>query len=129
MKLLGYLWALPNTLIGLVFVPAAVVSGGRIQIVNGVVEIYGGAVSWFLKNCLPGQGFIAALTLGHVILGYNREFLAVHRLHERVHVRQYEMLGPFFIFVYLAASLWGLIRSRGAYQGNFLERKAMKRDL
>jgi len=128
MKLLGYLWALPNTLVGLIFALVAVVSGGRMRIVDGVLEIHGGAVSWFLKNCLLGHGFLAALTLGHVILGYNEQFLSMHRLHERTHVRQYEILGPFFMVVYLAASLWGLIRGRGAYQGNFLERKAWEGD-
>jgi hypothetical protein len=124
MKFLRYIWALPNTLLGLLFVPLALFSKGGMEIVDGVLEIHGGFVSWFLKNCMPVQGYVGALTLGHVVLGYDRESLSTYRLHERAHVRQYEILGPAFIFVYLAAAIWAMIRGRGAYKGNYLEKKA-----
>jgi len=124
MKLLRYIWALPNTLLGLVFVPMALFSKARMEIVDGVMEIHGGFVSWFLKHCWPTRGYVAALTLGHIVLGYNKELLSAFRRHERAHVRQCEILGPLFLPVYLASSLWSWIRGRGAYQGNYLERKA-----
>ena len=124
MKLLHYIWALPNTLLGLLFVPLALLTKGRMQIVNGVLEIHGGFVTWFLKHGIPVRGYIGALTLGHVILGYNRESLSINRPHEHAHVRQYEIFGPIFLPVYLAASLWAWFRGRGAYRGNYLERKA-----
>ena len=124
LKLLRYIWALPNTILGLFFVPLALLTKGRMQVVDGVLEIHGGFVTWFLKNGLPVRGIIGALTLGHVILGYNRESLSINRLHEHAHVRQYEMFGPIFLPVYLAASIWSFIKGRGAYHGNYLERKA-----
>jgi hypothetical protein len=96
------------------------------QIIRGVLEIHGRFISFILKHCFPVRGGAAALTLGHVVLGRNRETLQACRRHERAHVRQYEILGPFFIFVYLAAALWAWIRGKGAYQGNYLEKEAME---
>ena len=124
MKFLRYIWVLPNTLLGLLFVPLALFSKGGMEIVDGVLEIQGGLVSWFLKNCFPVRGYVAALALGHVVLGYDRVSLSTYRLHERAHVRQYEILGPIFIPVYIAAGFWALMRGRGAYKGNYLEKKA-----
>jgi len=124
MKLLRYIWALPNTLPGLLFVPLALLTKGRMRIVDGVLEIHGGFVTWFLKHCWPVQGYVAALTLGHIILGYDKESLSSFRRHEHAHVRQFEILGPLFLPVYLAASLWAWLRGKGAYRGNYLERKA-----
>ncbi|MCE5211821.1 MAG: hypothetical protein LLG40_09735 [Deltaproteobacteria bacterium] len=128
MKLLRYMWALPNTLLGLLFVPLALLSRGGVQVVGGVLEIHGGLIDFFLNHCLPVRGKVDALTLGHTILGRNRESLETCRRHESAHVRQYEILGPTFIFVYLAAALWALIKSRGAYKGNYLERKAIEQE-
>ena len=45
-----YLWALPTTLVGAVFIPLALLTRGGIQLVDGVLEIYGGAVTWFLAR-------------------------------------------------------------------------------
>ena len=124
MKLLRYLWALPNTLLGLLFVPLALLTKGRMEIVGGVLEIHGGFISWFLKYCMPIRGMVSAITLGHVVLGYSRKSLLADRRHERVHVKQYEMLGPIFIPFYVIAGIWALFRGQGAYKGNYLERKA-----
>jgi len=124
MKLLRYVWALPNTLLGFLFIPPALLTKGQMKIVDGVLEIHGGFVTWFLKHGLPVSGYLAALTLGHVVLGYNKRCLSVYRRHEHAHVRQYEILGPVFLPVYLAATIWAWIRGRGAYKGNYLERKA-----
>lgn len=94
--------------------------------VGGVLEIHGGFVSFVLRHFIPLKGEVAALTLGHVVLGRDKKSLAVSRLHERAHVRQYEAFGPFFLFVYLAASIRAMIKGEGAYQGNYLEKKAMQ---
>ncbi|HPR16027.1 MAG TPA: hypothetical protein PLW58_08530, partial [Smithella sp.] len=122
--LLRYLWASPYTLLGLFFVPLALLTKGRMKTVDGVLEIHGGFVTWFLKHGLPVRGYIGALTLGHVVLGYNENLLSAYRRHEHAHVKQYEMLGPLFLPVYLAASIWAWLRGRGAYKGNYLEKKA-----
>ena len=127
MKLLRYIWALPNTLLGLLFVPLALFTRGGIHVVDGVLELHGKLISFILKKCMPVRGGVSAMTLGHVILGQDRESLAVNRLHEHAHVKQYEILGPSFLAVYLAASLWAWFRGRGAYRGNYLERKARER--
>jgi len=124
MKLLRYLWASPYTLLGLFFVPLALLTKGRMKTVDGVLEIHGGFVTWFLKHGLPVRGYIGALTLGHVVLGYNENLLSAYRRHEHAHVKQYEMLGPLFLPVYLAASIWAWLGGRGAYKGNYLEKKA-----
>lgn len=126
MKFLRYVWALPYTLLGLFFIPFTFFTRGGMQVVGGVLELHGRFISFILKYCFPVRGGAAALTLGHVILGRDRETLQASRGHERAHVRQYEILGPFFIFVYLAASLWALIRGDGAYRGNYLEKKAVE---
>ena len=46
------------------------------------------------------------------------------RAHERVHVRQCEAWGPFFIPAYLIAGAWAWLRGEGAYEGNYFERQA-----
>ncbi len=92
--------------------------------VDGVLELHSSLISLILKKCMPVRGGVSAMTLGHVVLGQNRESLSINRLHERAHVKQYEILGPIFLPVYLVASLWAFIKGRGAYRGNYLERKA-----
>ena len=89
-KFLLYLWASPATLLGLCGVALAALSGGRVQIVQGVVEAHGGLVTLFLRRGLPWMtSGAAAMTIGHVILGCDQHCLARTRRHEHVHVRQY----------------------------------------
>lgn len=97
-----YLWAAPASLVGLFFVMLGVASGGRIQIVQGVLEVHGGIVTTFLRRGMPWMASgAAAMTLGHVVLGCDRHCLERTRAHEHVHVRQYERFGPLFIPLYL----------------------------
>jgi hypothetical protein len=67
------------------------------------------------------------LTLGHVVLARDLPALQQTRAHERVHVRQYERWGPFFLPAYAAASLWALSRGRHPYVDNWFEREARQR--
>src|SRR6266550_9474800 len=94
-RLLAYLWASPATFLGLLFVPLAYISDGRVRVVSGVIEISGGLVSRFLQRGMLVIGSAGAMTLGHVILGQDENCLAYCRKHERVHVAQYERWGPF----------------------------------
>jgi len=126
--LLRYIWASPNSLLGLLFVPLVMLAKGDLQIVNGVLELHGPFISWVLRHGIPMPGGASAITFGHVVLGRDRESLSATRRHERVHVRQCELWGPAFIPVYLAAGLWGLITGTGAYHGNIFEREAMQRE-
>src|SRR5215471_114149 len=125
MSLARYLWTFPNSLIGLIFVPVALMGGG-VDPVDGVLELHGPLIAWILAHCIPMARGVAAITLGYVVLGRDREALLQTRAHERVHVRQYERWGPAFIPAYLLASLWGFVTGAGAYHGNAFERAAFK---
>jgi hypothetical protein len=121
-----YLWALPNTLLGLLFVPGAMLPGGGLQVISGVLEIHGPLIAAILRYCVPIRGGAAAVTLGHVVVACHREALDATRPHERVHVRQYEVWGPAFMPAYLVAGLWALMSGAGAYSGNYFERHARR---
>lgn len=123
--LLRYLWASPNTLIGLLFIPTTI-AGGRIQIVDGVLEAYGPLIAALLRYCVPLPDGASAITFGHVVLACDRWSLDATRSHERVHVRQYETWGPAFIPAYLIAGLWAMVIGTGAYAGNHFERQAVR---
>src|SRR5262245_23260334 len=126
MSMSRYLWASPNSLIGLLFVPTIFVASGGVRVVDGVLEVHGSLISWVLRHVVPMDGGAAAITFGHVVLGRDEEALAFTRVHERVHVRQYELWGPAFIPVYLLAAMWGLVTGTGMYSGNWFEREAMQ---
>lgn len=120
---LAYVWASPTTCVGLTFLPAAALAGG-VQVVDGVLELYGGPVRFFLKRCTLLKGGASAMTLGHVVLGIDRAALDLTRAHERVHVRQCERWGPLFLPAYGIASLIAWCRGRNPYLDNAFEREA-----
>jgi len=123
-KPLSYLWAFPGTCVGLLMIPLATLTGGQLQVVEGVLEAYGGSLSKLLQQPFWFCGPIAAITLGHVVLGCDQETLNKTRRHERVHVRQYEVWGPFFIPAYLLASCWVGLRGGNPYRDNPFEVEA-----
>jgi hypothetical protein len=99
LRALGYVWAAPNTLLGLIL---GVLSFQRPRVADGILIFDG-----------PRRGFLAlialfrraAITYGHVVLS-NRPLdgrLLIHELH---HVRQYERMGPFYIPLYLLIYLF-----------------------
>jgi hypothetical protein len=117
----GYLWALPNTLLGIGCLPFTLLSGGKVRFQRGAMELYGGFASWFLRNVAGGAG---AMTLGHVILGRDRPMLDYTRNHEHVHVGQYMRWGPLFLPIYGASSLLCLWRGQNHYLDNCFEKVA-----
>ncbi len=119
MAILKYLWTFPSTLLGLTFVPLAYCSGGRAQVVQGALEVHGGLVSAWLKLCRAN-----AMTIGHVILGRNKDALQASRQHEHVHIRQYEAWGIFFIPAYLLSSLVAWLCAKHPYYDNRFEQEA-----
>jgi hypothetical protein len=129
-RLLAYLWASPNTLLGLLAVPPAVLTGGRVRVVRGVVEVHGGFARWLLARGLPGAirmfGPAAAMTLGHVVLAQDWDCAEASRDHEHVHVRQYERWGPFFLPAYFLCSFLAWRRGRHPYLDNPFEREAFE---
>ncbi|WP_425572516.1 hypothetical protein [Novipirellula caenicola] len=114
----AYLWASPYTIIGIAI---GLILGGRFQRVDGVIEIHGPRIAWLLRRMIvPAQ----ALTFGHVVFGQNQAALASTRLHERVHVRQYERWGPLFVPMYLLFSAILFLRGRDGYRENPFEIEA-----
>lgn len=115
---LGYLWASPNTLLGIAI---GLMLGGRFAWVDGVCEIHGPRVAKVLSRLLVPA---LALTMGHVVFGRDPAALAFTRRHERVHVRQYAIWGPFFLPAYLGVSVWLYAIGRDGYRGNPFEIQA-----
>jgi hypothetical protein len=127
-RVVRYLWASPNTLVGVLFVPAAMLRGGGLQLVSGVLELHGPLIAALLRHCVPLAGGASAITFGHIVLGQDRVTLDATRRHERVHVRQCEIWGPAFIPAYLVAGLWAFLNGTGAYRGNYFERQARREE-
>lgn len=118
MRAVKYLWALPTTCAGL---PFALLNPRTCRVVNGVLEIHGGCAKWFLQHCTILDGGAAAMTLGHIVIAIDQNALDHTRTHERVHVRQCERWGPFFLPAYLLCSAYLLLRRRDAYLDNPFE--------
>jgi hypothetical protein len=125
-KIACYCWAAPSSVVGLLFLFPTLGTGGAAQVVDGVLELSGGAAEWWLRRVvgLWLRGGASAMTLGHVVLGRDGRALQTTRAHERVHVRQCECWGPIFIPAYLLASLWMWLRGREPYRDNPFEREA-----
>jgi ABC-type sulfate transport system permease component len=126
--LVRYGWALPNTLVGLLLAATAMLPGGSVRVVDGVLEAHGPLIAAILQHGVVLPGGASAMTFGHVVAGRDRESLDAARAHERVHVRQCEIWGPAFIPAYLVAGLMAWMRGTGAYAGNYFERQARRRD-
>jgi hypothetical protein len=111
LTLLGAVWSVPNSLIGLGF---ACLSGALPRWRDGllVAESNRGLAYLFLTR----RGF-GAITFGRVVISAIplTPDLLVHESH---HARQYEVLGPFYIPVYLA------LQARYGYAKNPLELEA-----
>lgn len=118
-----YLWAAPNSLLGLSLGVTALALGGRVSMVAGTLEFQGGRAARWLAGWAPTATF-GAMTLGHVILATSADTLIALRDHERVHVRQYERWGPCFLPAYALSSLWQLAHGRCPYRQNRFEREA-----
>jgi hypothetical protein len=130
LRWLVYVWTFPTTALGLILAVAAILTGGSARVVDGVLEVCGGAADFYLRRVvgLFLSGGASAMTLGHVVLGRDLDLLDATRSHERVHVCQSERWGPFFVPVYLLASLTARCRGKRAYEDNFLEKEAFAHD-
>jgi hypothetical protein len=122
-RLAAYVWAGPNTVLGLVLGFVVLGFGGRVHLVRGVAEFSGGSLArtW---STLPTALRFSAITFGHVILGIDEAVMVAVRQHEHVHVRQYEAWGPFFLLAYSASSVWAALRGGCAYRDNYFEKCA-----
>ncbi len=91
---LGFVWSLPNTLIGLVL---GVLSFTRPRLRDGVLVFEGRprGVTWILASMQR-----TAMTVGFVVLS-TRPVEGTLLAHERAHIRQSMILGPLFIPAYV----------------------------
>ena len=126
--LIGLLWALPCSAVGALLALVVICLGGSARRIGHTVEVglsdnQSGVPRW------ARDLRFSAITFGHFIIGESHDVLAVLRRHERVHVRQYEVLGLFFFLAYPAASLLAWLRGRSAYHGNYFERQAVAQSL
>jgi len=122
-RLLTYLWALPCSVVGLLAASMMWPWGASASFRAGVLEVHGthSPPAWMgLLRRLP----FAGLTLGHVVLARSRIELDRLRVHERVHVAQYERWGPIFFVAYPLSSLVCWARGRRAYEDNPFEIQA-----
>lgn len=119
-----YLWVGPGSLVGLTAAMIARRQGGQVRVVDGVLEVTAGPLLAVLSRYSAVGGGIRAITLGHVVLGTDAAALESTRLHERVHVRQYERWGPLFIPAYFVCSGWQWLRGRHPYLDNPFEVEA-----
>lgn len=105
------MFGLPNTLIGLGF---ALLSGSLPRPREGllIAQSNRGLAYWFLTR----RGF-GAITFGRVVVSAVPITLDLV-MHESHHARQYEVLGPWYLPVYL------YLHARYGYAANPLEREA-----
>lgn len=120
---LAHAWAAPASVAGLMLAVLALAGGARARRVGGVLEVAGGAPwRWLARHGASWQ----AITLGHVVLGRDAVTLRACRLHEHVHVRQYERLGVLFFVLYAGSSAAARLRGGDAYRDNRFEREAWR---
>ncbi len=125
--LLRHLWPLPISLLAGVAALLARAFGASLGVTDGVLEAAGGPLRPILRHGYPPMS-IGAITLGHVVLAQDARSLARSRVHERVHVRQYERWGVLFPAAYLLASAWAGLRGGDVYRDNCFEREAFAVD-
>lgn len=124
LRLAAYLWALPVTLFGVLVALVVRGSGGTVRRVDGVLESAGGWPARVLRYGFPFSGAVAAMTLGHVVVGVSQAALAATRAHERVHVRQFERWGVLLLVLYPLAGLYVWLRGGNPYRDNPFECEA-----
>lgn len=109
----GFLFGLPNTLIGLLLALAGWMFGARLRVAGGALEALDhpllkrrAAISLGLTVCY-GRGAAPAMRLG------NGTTFAEH---ERQHAIQSAVLGPLYLPLHLAFGLWARLRD-GRWHG------------
>lgn len=116
--LLGYLWALPTTLVGFVLA-----FGGLCW----PCAFRGGAVWFRVTRFSPWRlwaGHFAAITFGGCVITADGITSESMQRHELRHFFQARVFGPLFLPMYLANSLLALVCGRDPYRDNPFERDA-----
>ena len=108
------LWNSSNSVLGLV---GALGGKAAWDKTDFMLEISGG---WLIGR-LSRAGWAGAITLGDVVLYAGRELVPVLHAHERVHVEQGRLWGPFFLPAYVLESAWQRLRTGDGYRNNRFE--------
>ncbi|MEP6592034.1 MAG: hypothetical protein ABJC19_12715, partial [Gemmatimonadota bacterium] len=109
--------------VGCAVAAAALATGGRSRVVDGVLEVEGGILTRVLPRIGIGMSPVA-MTLGHVVVAIDADTLDRTRRHERVHVQQTERWGILFPAAYLTLSAAIALRGGDPYRDNWFEREA-----
>lgn len=121
-------WASPYSAIGLVIGTIGLLTGGRMQRREGILEFHGGFTRWVVRHLPPGENTLA-MTLGHTVIGQTKASLDIAHPHEMVHVRQFERWGFLMGPAYLGASVYVWLRGKRAYLDNPFEVEAFESEL
>ncbi len=116
LKLLGYIWAAPCTLVGFVLSLFMVPVGWPLWS-RGTLVIRANRI-------LPPMA--VAQTWGWLVIYRPGAEVSAWR-HEQAHVRQYMILGPLFFPAYGLASFVSWMKGTGWYKGNWFEVDARRR--
>ncbi len=115
-----YIWASPASAVGVCATLLAGVVGAKVKRVGGVMEVSllpRSPVLCKAVACLP----FSAITFGHIVIACSAQEQVALRMHERVHVAQYELWGALFLLAYPLESLFQLLSGRRPYQDNRFE--------
>jgi hypothetical protein len=122
LSLLGIVWALPLTILGLLLAFPVLAWRGRAYAVRDSTPalLIHGPFGDFLLEHHP-FGAMSAMAIGHVVLSEQKGLTRQILTHELEHVRQAARWGILFPFAYIASSLWAKLRGRDAYWHNVFE--------
>jgi len=126
--LLGIVWALPLTAVGLLLAAPVMLWRGQVHLVRSPgapALLFSGPVADHLLERHP-FGAMCAMAIGHVVIAERSSLTRRILTHELAHVRQAACWGVLFPVVYLAASGWALARGQDAYWNNAFEIAARK---
>ena len=121
--LLGIVWALPLTAVGLLLALPILLWRGQVHLVrspNTPALLFDGPLADYLLARHP-FGAMCAMAIGHVVIAERSSLTRRILMHELAHVRQAACWGILFPVVYLAASAWALLRGQDAYWNNVFE--------
>ncbi|GAC1406188.1 MAG: hypothetical protein NVSMB6_02020 [Burkholderiaceae bacterium] len=138
LALVGVVWALPLSLLGLIIAVPVLLAGGQVTIElasrtssagsrRGLLPalLVRGRVGDFLLAHHP-FGAMQGMAVGHVVIVHRDATLRRLLAHEMAHVAQAACWGVLFPFAYLSASAWAFSRGRDGYWDNVFEVAARK---
>ena len=126
--LLGIIWAVPLTAVGLLLALPVMLWRGEVHLVRSArapALLFNGPLADYLLERHP-FGAMCAMAIGHVVIAERSSLTRRILTHELAHVRQAACWGILFPLVYLAASAWALLRGQDAYWNNAFEIAARK---